>query len=160
LSTSPKPVIPVPDVLAPYLLNRAAGIVRRMAEIELAPFGISPKHYGILATISANSSLTQQSLGELLRIDRTTIVQLVDELEGKGAVVRGPTPGDRRAYSLELTVAGKALLQETGQRMLATQERFFGPLRPSERKELQRLLMKLVEEHASSQTTCTPEEKE
>src|SRR5262245_56812188 len=108
-----------------------------MAELELAPFGISPKHYGILATISANSPLTQQSLSELLRIDRTTIVQLVDELEAKGAVVRGPTPGDRRAYSLELTPDGTTLLQKTGERMLATQERFFGPLRPAEQKELQ-----------------------
>lgn len=155
-----KPSIPVPDVLAPYLLNRAAAIVRRMAEMEMAPFGISPKHYGILATISANSPLTQQSLSELLRIDRTTIVQLVDELEAKGAVVRGPTPGDRRAYSLELTPDGATLLQKTGERMLAVQERFFAPLRPAERKELQRLLMKLVEEHASSPMNCSPEEKE
>jgi DNA-binding MarR family transcriptional regulator len=141
-------------------LNRAAGIVRRMAEEELAPHGISPKHYGILSTIAANSPLTQQSLGEMLRIDRSTIVQLVDELEAKGAVVRGATPGDRRAYSLELTDAGKALLEVTGPRMLATQERFFGPLRPGEKKELHRLLTKLLEQHGTSTMTCTSEEKE
>jgi DNA-binding MarR family transcriptional regulator len=127
-----------------------------MAEDELSPFGINPKHYGILATIASRGPLTQQSLGELLQIDRTTIVQLVDDLERKGAVVRGETPGDRRAYALELTAEGKALLEKAAPRMLATQERFFQPLEPIERKELQRLLTKLVAQPGSS-SSCGEE---
>jgi len=153
MSSSSKP-IPVPDVLAPYLLNRAACAVRKMAEDELSPFGINPKHYGILATISSRGPLTQQSLGELMQIDRTTIVQLVDDLERKGAVVRGETPGDRRAYALELTAEGQALLAKAGPRMLATQERFFQPLEPAERKELHRLLTKLVAHPESPSNSC------
>jgi DNA-binding MarR family transcriptional regulator len=148
---------PVPQALALYLFNRVACSVRKMAEDELAPFGINPKHYGTLATIASHGPLTQQSLGELLQIDRTTIVQLVDELEARGAVVRGNTPGDRRAYSLELTPAGKALLQKTGPRMLAVQERFFEPLRPGERKELQTILTKLLTEHGSLPSCGQPE---
>jgi MarR family transcriptional regulator, lower aerobic nicotinate degradation pathway regulator len=156
MSASPRP-IPVPDTLAPYLLNRAACAVRKMAEDALAPYDINPKHYGILATIAIKGPLTQQSLGELIQIDRTTIVQLVDDLERMGAVVRGQTPGDRRAYALELTAAGKALLQKAGPRMLATQEQFFEPLLPEERTELQRLLTKLVAQPGSTSPSCEEE---
>jgi MarR family transcriptional regulator, lower aerobic nicotinate degradation pathway regulator len=157
MSTPPKS-IPVPDTLVPYLLNRAACAVRKMAEDELSPFGINPKHYGILATIASRGPLTQQSLGELIQIDRTTIVQLVDDLERKGAVVRGQTPGDRRSYALELTPEGKALLEKAGPRMLATQERFFEPLQPQERKELHRLLTKLVVAQPESTSSSCAEE--
>lgn len=130
-----------------------------MAEDELAPLGISPRHYGILSTIAGHAPLTQQSLGELLQIDRSTMVQLVDELEARGAVVRGSHPGDRRAYSLELTDKGNALLQQAGPIMLATQERFFSPLRPEEREELQRLLRKLSGDSCKS-ASCDAQEKE
>jgi DNA-binding MarR family transcriptional regulator len=158
MAANPKPKpIPVPDTLAPYLLNRAACAVRKMAEDALASFEINPKHYGILATIASRGPLTQQSLGELIQIDRTTIVQLVDDLERKGAVVRGPTPGDRRAYSLELTSQGQALLQKAAPRMLATQEKFFEPLLPQERSELQRLLTKLVAQPGPNSPSCEGE---
>ncbi len=149
----------VPDVRSPYLLNRAACAVRKMAEDELAPFGITPRHYGILSIVAAGAPLTQQSLGEFLQIDRSTMVQLVDELEARGVVLRGKNPDDRRAHSLELTEAGRALLLESGPCMLATQERFFSPLRPDEREELERLLRKLVGDLCEPHS-CPPEVKE
>lgn len=150
--TPPAKCAPVPEALAPFLLNRAACVVRRMAEAELAPFHINPRHYGILATISAHGPLTQHSLGELMQIDRTTIVQLVDELEELGVVVRGRTPGDRRSYSLSLTREGQSLLRKTGPCMLATQELFLQSLTVPERKELQRLLTKVLARHAEPTT--------
>lgn len=154
--SKPSPSFLVPDTLALYLLNRAACAVRRMAEDELAPFKLNPKHYGILAIIHAKGPLTQHALGELLQIDRTTIVQLVDELEERGTVVRGETPGDRRAYSLGVTVAGESLLRESSIKMAATQERFFQPLNANERGELQRLLTKLTRGSGDSMT-CSEE---
>lgn len=143
-----------PGMLALYLLNRAACVVRRMAEDELAPYKLNPKHYGILAILHAKGPITQQSLGEFLHIDRTTIVQLVDELEALGAVVRGETPGDRRAYSLGVTASGESLLQQSSVKMAATQERFFNPLSMAERHELQRLLTKLTTD-AGSPMSCS-----
>ena len=40
------------------------------------------------------------------------ITHIVDRLEQKGFVTRGAAPGDRRVYALELTPAGRALVEE------------------------------------------------
>jgi len=39
-------------------------------------------------------------------------VTIIDQLEARGLVLRGPVPGDRRAYALSLTAAGEALLRK------------------------------------------------
>ena len=43
-----------------------------------------------------------------MRVDRTTMVAIVDELEAAGFVDRQRNPEDRRAYALEATDAGRA----------------------------------------------------
>jgi DNA-binding MarR family transcriptional regulator len=47
---------------------------------------------------SERGSLSQQAIGERLRIDRTTMVALIDDLERGGYVKRERNPHDRRAY--------------------------------------------------------------
>jgi DNA-binding MarR family transcriptional regulator len=52
--------------------------------------------------------MTQAALGEALRIDRTTMVALIDELEARGYVQRKRHPDDRRAFLVHPTKAGLA----------------------------------------------------
>lgn len=40
------------------------------------------------------------------------VTHIVDRLEEKGFVARGAAPGDRRVYALELTAAGRALVDD------------------------------------------------
>jgi DNA-binding MarR family transcriptional regulator len=62
-----------------------------------------PPHYGILTAIAHEGSSAQRDLGEKLAIDRSTMVGLIDELEGLGLVDSRREPQDSRRYGLTLT---------------------------------------------------------
>jgi DNA-binding MarR family transcriptional regulator len=45
-------------------------------------------------------------------VDRSTVVAVIDRLEGRGLVVRDPSPKDRRSYALRLSDVGESLLSD------------------------------------------------
>lgn len=53
-------------------------------------------------------------MAELLGVDRTTMVALVDTLQSKGLVERGRQPDDRRKNVLGLTKEGRDLKERGG----------------------------------------------
>ena len=87
--------------------------------------------------------MTQKALGEALRIDRSTMVGLLDDLEAKGYVARQRNPRDRRAFLVHPTDSGHAA-KSTAVRILDEQQRrFLAPLTPAERGQLAALLKRL-----------------
>jgi DNA-binding MarR family transcriptional regulator len=75
---------------------------------------------GVLWLLDDEGSMSQQQLGRKLRIDRTTMVKMVDQLEGRKLVRRKDHPEDRRVYLVEITPAGKkalTLLQKVADQM-------------------------------------------
>src|SRR5690242_3664624 len=107
-STSPASGIPQMILeRAGFLLNKAAQKIRETVEEALKPFGLAGRHLGVLAAIQERGSLTQQEVGKCMRIDRTTMVQVIDDLEKLSLVERKDNPQDRRAYALFLTAKGR-----------------------------------------------------
>ena len=68
--------------------------------------GISAAQFGALLLIEANPDISQSAVAESLRFDRSTLVQIIDRLEGRGLVVRNVSPTDRRSHALRLTDEG------------------------------------------------------
>ena len=56
---------------------------------------ISPGLFGILVLIEANPGLKQQRLAEAAHLDRSTVVSVIDKLEGRSLVQR--RAADRRS---------------------------------------------------------------
>jgi len=92
----------------------------------------------------AKGPISQQELGEQLGIDRTTIVELIDELERHGAVVRRRNAADRRSYALVLTPKGRAFQIRAAKAFEAAADEFFDALKPSERKLLSDMMRRLI----------------
>jgi len=88
---------------------------------------------------------TQKALGDALRIDRTTMVALIDDLESRGLVVRERHPADRRAFLVRGTDAGRELKEAAVRILDEQQRRFLAPLTPQERSTLGALLKRLNE---------------
>src|SRR6516225_1293561 len=86
-----------------YLLVQLGFHVDRQFSERLAPLGLEPRHAGLLVQLAANEGLSQQALGELIGLNPTRMVFLVDELEQRGLVERRRNPADRRSYALYLT---------------------------------------------------------
>ena len=80
-----------------------------VAVLREAGVGLSGMHFGALSIIDSAGPMSQQTLGELIGKDRTSIVAVVDDLEGEGLVERRRNPADRRAYALEVTRRGDGL---------------------------------------------------
>jgi DNA-binding MarR family transcriptional regulator len=129
-------------------LTWAAQNAQEMADVALKPLGLNVKHFGVMSllrhqTNAAGGSASQQAIGERLRIDRTTMVALIDDLERAGYVKRERNPNDRRAYVLTLTAMGRKAQARAEKAIDSDAEQFFGRLSESERQQLHRLLRRL-----------------
>jgi DNA-binding MarR family transcriptional regulator len=91
---------------------------------------LRPKVSGWLSvvTVGAGAPLSQHEAAELLGVDRTTMVALVDGLEDKGLAERHRSPQDRRKNIVSLTGAGQRCLDGAGAARDQAEQKFLAPL--------------------------------
>jgi DNA-binding MarR family transcriptional regulator len=118
---------------------------RQFAE-QLAPLGVEPRHVGMLSRLAANEGKAQQVIGELIGLNPTQMVFLVDELEGRGFVERRRNPADRRSYALHLTPAGREMLSKLQESGRVHQAKFGASLSESEQEQLTELLRRIADD--------------
>jgi MarR family transcriptional regulator, lower aerobic nicotinate degradation pathway regulator len=145
---------PLPESLHRRLgavLYWAAENAQEVANRALQPLGLTVKHFGVMTFLRGETGvdreggpLSQQAIGERLRIDRTTMVALIDDLEQAGHVKRERNPADRRAYVITLTAAGKKAQARAEEAVDAHARGFFRRLTEPEQQELHRLLERLI----------------
>jgi DNA-binding MarR family transcriptional regulator len=134
-----------------YLLVQLGFHLARQFGERLAPLGLEPRHAGLLTRLAAHEGLSQQALGELIGLNPTRMVFLVDELEQRGLVQRRRNTADRRSYALYLTPQGRDTLrqiQATGSRH---QDDIGASLTQAERIQLASLLRRLATEQGITQ---------
>ncbi|HEV2371656.1 MAG TPA: MarR family transcriptional regulator [Streptosporangiaceae bacterium] len=124
----------------PFLLYRAAELSHALANEMLGRVQLTARQVGILTLVTEWEPMTQKALGDTLRIDRTTMVSLIDDLERKGYVVRQRHPRDRRAFLVEPTPSGHAAKLEAVAILDEQQRRFLAPLTPAQQQQLGELL--------------------
>jgi DNA-binding MarR family transcriptional regulator len=92
--------------------------------------------------VEANPGVTQSRLAREVHLDRSTMVGVVDTLEGRGLIERRRGE-DRRTNGLWLTRAGRALVGRLKQRIELHERRVATRLSGAERAQLIELLEKL-----------------
>lgn len=127
MSTPPAP-LPVLASRLGYLLKHAQQRLAELNDAAFAPFGITGRQLAVLLAIDAQAPLSQQEAAGRLGVDRTTMVALIDELEGKGLVQRRQDPADRRKNVVALTPAGRATLRKASAAGDDAERRFLAPL--------------------------------
>jgi MarR family transcriptional regulator, lower aerobic nicotinate degradation pathway regulator len=127
----------------PFLLYRAAEASHALANQMLTAVGLAARQVGILTMVSEGAPMTQKALSDALRIDRTTMVALLDDLERRGYVQRRRHPGDRRAFLIFPTPQGRRAKAAAVRILDQQQERFLAPLAPAERAVLADMLRRL-----------------
>ena len=126
-----------------YNLRRAQQrAFQEFAEI-MAPFDLSPGQLGAMILVGANPGLNQSALARAMGLDRSTIVAVIDRLEGRGLMRRAPTPGDRRSHALGLTAAGGAFLEQVDPHLRRHEARLAADLSAAERTTLTGLLNRI-----------------
>lgn len=125
-------------------LCRASTVVARAAEAAAEQQGLGVGHHLVLKMLAAVGPRSQQVLSEELRIDRSVMVGIADELEKTGYVRRERDPEDRRAYAVTITAPGRRALAKAEKAIPGFLDRTFGALTPTERAKLTELLGKLL----------------
>jgi len=78
----------------------------------LAEFGLRSRHYTVLVLAASGDGLAQRRLAELLGLDPSAVVAIVDDLVRDDLVRRDPHPEDRRTRLVTATDVGRARLAE------------------------------------------------
>jgi DNA-binding MarR family transcriptional regulator len=144
---SVKPALPPslthwPGYLMSFLAEHATARFERGLRAE----GIRSTHAQVLVVIDAEGPMSQRDLGRRLRIDKSPMVGLIDDLERLGLAERRRSPTDRRVQAIHLTPDGERVLRERVVPLAeAENERTFGALDDDERELLHALLLRLSE---------------
>jgi DNA-binding MarR family transcriptional regulator len=139
------------DAIELGMLPRLIGFRLRSAQValfqhfnrSLGTARISPPQFGTLVLIEANPGISQSAVAAALRFDRSTLVQIVDRLEGRGLVVRESSTRDRRSHALKLTPEGETLLAKLKSQVEAHEATFAAALSEQERATLLALLARV-----------------
>jgi MarR family transcriptional regulator, temperature-dependent positive regulator of motility len=106
----------------------------------LGSVGLTPALFALLNVIGAREGAIQQELGSALGIDRSTMVSLIDQLEGAGLAERRTSARDRRAREVAITPKGRRLLQRAKALIAGVEDEVLAGLSTEERGELVALL--------------------
>jgi DNA-binding MarR family transcriptional regulator len=102
----------------------------------------------VLLALPMYGPVSQRELIDRMRIDKSAMVRLIDELEDGGLVSRERAPQDRRAYCVVLTPHGEETLAKARRATEQVGEHIFGWLTEADRRHLVDLLRNLAE-HAA-----------
>jgi DNA-binding MarR family transcriptional regulator len=127
MSSPDDPGPEVTNVLG-YLLKHAHLHLDAATTEALSPLGVDPRELGVLRVLATHESTSQQEVAVMLGVDRTSMVALLDGLEGKGIVSRHPLPHDRRRNVIELTGPGRDLYLRASDVYAAAEREFMAPL--------------------------------
>lgn len=133
--------------LVGYALRRAQlAVFADFAEaMRAAETPLTPGEFGILQIVGANDGLTQTALARALGVDRSTLVPVLNRLEHARLIERRKSPTDRRAHALALGHDGARLLERYEALVRAHEARLLAPLAATERRQLVRLLERVLE---------------
>lgn len=140
------------------LVEHLARLTRTRAEAALAPLHLRPRHLVALTLLRDHGGGTQQALAEALRIDRTNLVGLLNELEADGLITRTRSTEDRRRHIVELTDAGAGKLREAECALATVENDVLSALDDAQREQLYALLALATSGHVVSCTEAVADD--
>ena len=126
-----------------FLLNHASHVLATRMTAAFAEIGITPRDYCVLAH-AMSGEYTQIELAKLSDLDKTTMLNTLDELERAGYAERRPSPADRRVRIVTVTPAGAGLVAAGHQIADRVHGEVLDALPPGERQAFTGALTSLV----------------
>jgi len=104
------------------------------------------KHFSILLMIEASEEeCTQQQICDLVRVDKVTMVRILDYLDRKGYIKRITNPQDRRERWVQLTPKARKEIPAIRRSVEHVNEKAFAGFKKSEREEFYRMMEKIYD---------------
>ena len=126
-----------------FLLNHSSHVLATRMTAAFAEIGITPRDYCVLAH-AMSGEYTQIELAKLSDLDKTTMLNTLDELERAGYAERRPSPADRRVRIVSVTPAGAGLVAAGHKIADRVHGEVLGALPPEQRQAFTAALTGLV----------------
>ena len=117
---------------------------RHIREV-LAEHDLKPRQLRILDLLADRGPVGQRELAELMGIDHSVLVGLLNPLEAARLVKRERDTVDRRRHVVTIAAAGQRRLDQADRAFRDAEDAFFAPLSADERDQLHALLSRLRE---------------
>jgi MarR family transcriptional regulator for hemolysin len=134
----------LPTVDLSMLLNQAAYAVTVRLGAALAEIDVSFKTYCVLKK-GVEGDFTQAQLAERAWMDKTTMVNVLDDMERSGLASRTMSPTDRRVRIVAITAKGRSLLNKADAIAQATYDEVLDSLPGTRRSKFLAELTALVD---------------
>jgi MarR family transcriptional regulator, lower aerobic nicotinate degradation pathway regulator len=115
---------------------------RRRIEQAIAPTGLRPTELLVLQHLRDRGPSAQQALADLIGIDATNLVAVLNSLEDQSLIERHRDRADRRRAIIALSGQGEQTLADLDKSLLRIDDEILEPLTDDERETLRDLLAK------------------
>ena len=128
------------------LLNSLGGsIFRQLLWQKSSDLDLTYAQSQVLFRLAEHPGSHMGDVAKAFGVTLPAVTHIVDRLEEKGLVTRGDHPADRRVYVLDLTSAGKALVEELEAIRLKGMERVLTRMSADDRRRVLTGLEALVD---------------
>ena len=135
------------------LIAQLARGTRRQVEAAAAPLGLRARELLALQHLRDRGPSAKQALVELVGVDATNLVAILNTLEDAGLIERRRDRTDRRRAIIEISTRGEQVLTELDHSLQRLDNTLLVGLTTQEREQLNTLLARIVEQTAAA---CTP----
>ena len=126
-------------------LVRAYNYMEARISADLRRGDLSLARFDVLVVLTKFGAMSQQQLADHLSVTKGNVVGLIDKLSARGLVDRRPSETDGRVNLLEVTPAGKRIVERVLPRQMELIAALMQPLNAREAAALQSLLERLRE---------------
>lgn len=116
--------------------------MRRLREVHTR-HELTPRQFHLLGLLDERGPMGQRELGQVMEIDPSILVTLLNPLEAEGLLSRRRDELDRRRHLVRLTARGQRRLAAAARAQREAEEQLFAGLDSGQREELHRLLIAL-----------------
>ncbi|MEP6828136.1 MAG: MarR family transcriptional regulator [Aestuariivirga sp.] len=136
--------------LVGYNLKRVAIILQADTARVLRQFDLRVISFSALSMVVENPGMRQSQLADLLGIERSNLVLVIDELDSRELITRNVVLGDRRSYALKATLAGQRLNKQALEAIQRSENAMLDCLSKVELEQIGGILGKLRSELSSA----------
>jgi DNA-binding MarR family transcriptional regulator len=145
-----------PEEIARTLkLDKGLGFLVRLLDTRFktlyeqltAQTGITPRQFGVLLTLHQQGTMTLSELARFIRIDRSTLGEMMSRMEERSLVIRRTNGNDRRSAKVSLAPSGKNALFVLVSGVAQLQGVLLAPLAIDDRAHFLRCMRLIAEPH-------------
>ena len=127
-----------------YLIKRAQRLMQDRIEAVFASQGIAFQQWVVLMHLRDGLATTTAGLCQEIRHDSGAMTRLIDQLEERGFIGRRRQEADRRIVDLELTPAGRKMVESLIPLVVDTLNGTLSGFTKAEVQQMQGLLRKII----------------